>query len=178
MDFETMAVETGFLGSEFATWLWFCTEQGGDFDLGPIGVVTVQLGDDLRLTSEDCESQVTQLTRGAPAYSAEAKAALMVGKKLSRAKFTLTRGAGTSKEETHSVTIDSERFVLSAFLLPRIKADSLEERFVERMYAYQDGIEMFDALYREFLAVRLSELWEDELFAIRRWVAHKTIERH
>jgi hypothetical protein len=55
--------------------------------------------------------------------------------------------------------------------LPALLQDDREERFYERMYLCEELEEMVATLYREFLALRTSPLWEARVApAIRAWV--------
>jgi hypothetical protein len=86
------------------------------------------------------------IRKGLPTQSAEAKAALMVGKKLKRAKLILARNAG----EEWSVTVDAD-FVFRGLKMPEGEAMDPEGIFEERMTNLFIFQTMFFNLYKRFL---------------------------
>ncbi|HEY8240300.1 MAG TPA: hypothetical protein VIH35_02590, partial [Kiritimatiellia bacterium] len=76
-------------GQDFLTWLWFVSEaRGGMLKIGDLGSIAVMLEGPLTFTMEGEGAHVTVLRRGEPLLSAEAKTALLSGKKLKSAKLT------------------------------------------------------------------------------------------
>lgn len=171
MDTAALLENTAFLGEEFGTWLWYrCEGLDGEFDLGALGRISVMVADDLVLVGpdEDGGAAVITLRHGAPAYSAEAKAALSVGKKVKRIKLAIARG----REEWTGV-LDTQRFAFSALKLPPTDELLPTDAFIERMYTMQDAIDIIDTLLQDFLALRLSDLWADEVAAMQGWIERK-----
>jgi recombination associated protein RdgC len=117
---------------DFLTWLWFYSEheaghltheQYGDF------AIIIEAPLTLAFASEAKGAAETMLKKGdRPLHSAEAKAALSVGKKLKKAKFTLARG-----EDIWSGTFDAEKFCFSGLSVPEGDEMELHSRFAERI---------------------------------------------
>jgi hypothetical protein len=120
------------IGRDFLTYLWYLSETGaveishpqyGEFDLLVEGPLVFGAGDLAKGSAE------TSVKKGdLPQQSAEAKAALAVGKKLKKAKVTLTRG-----EDIWSGTFDADKFVFSSMNLPEGEELDPDSRFGERM---------------------------------------------
>lgn len=120
-------------GRDFLTWLWYYSEaHQGMLKVGDLGVFNLVIegpltfainGDDAPGASE------STVKKGCPQISAEAKAALAVGKKLRKAKIMLARGDA----EKWSFTFDADTFTLSGVSLPETESMELNTRFEERV---------------------------------------------
>lgn len=121
---------TGLLGENFLTWLWFFQEerngvlprtQQGDFSLLIDGPLT--------FVAEGAGSFESSVRKGTPTNSAEARAAMMVGKKLRSAKIILAHESG----DEWSCTMDAGQFIFRGLKLP--EGDSMDPIgiFTERM---------------------------------------------
>lgn len=159
------------IGEDFLTWLWYMSEReqgaiaidGGD----EIGVL---IEGPLTFHMEGEGAHVTTLRKGSPLASAEAKTALLVGKKLAQARFHMAVG-----EETWSCTLDAGQFVFRGLKLPESeeKLDPLS-RFQGRMTKLDRFMDLFLRLYDEFLSRRSRpEEWQDEVRRIRKWVSER-----
>ncbi len=119
-------------GRDFLTYLWYLSESGeaaiehpqyGEFDLMLEGPLVFAAGDMAKGSAE------TAVKKGdLPLQSAEAKAALAVGKKLKKAKVTMTRG-----DDIWSGTFDADKFIFSSLNLPEGEELEPDSRFAERM---------------------------------------------
>ena len=119
-------------GRDFLTYLWYLSETGeaaitheqyGEFDILIEGPLVLGAGDLAKGSAE------TIVKKGdLPQQSAEAKAALAVGKKLKKAKVTLTRG-----DDIWSGTFDADKFIFSSLNLPEGEELEPDSRFGERM---------------------------------------------
>ena len=126
------ALDDMFPGRDFLTYLWYLSESGaatishpqyGDFDVFVEGPMVFGAGDLAKGSAE------TAVKKGdLPQQSAEAKAALAVGKKLKKAKVTFTRG-----EDIWSGTFDADKFIFSSLALPEGEELEPDSRFAERM---------------------------------------------
>ncbi|MBE6379733.1 MAG: hypothetical protein E7047_02250 [Lentisphaerae bacterium] len=119
-------------GRDFLTYLWYLSETGaaeithpqyGDFEILIEGPMVFAAGDMAKGAAE-----ITVKKGDLPQQSAEAKAALAVGKKLKKAKVTLTRG-----EDIWSGTFDADKFIFSSLNLPEGEELDPDSRFGERM---------------------------------------------
>jgi len=162
----------GSLGENFLTWLWFFQEErGGVLPPTKIGEFSMMIEGPLVLVSdEDGAGAVESVIRkGLPTQSAEAKAALMVGKKLKRAKLILARNPG----EEWAVTVDSD-FVFRGLKMPEGEAMDPESIFEERMTNLFIFQTIFFNLYKRFLdEMTDSQKAREYQENAKKWVANR-----
>jgi len=139
---------SGTLGQNFLTWLWcFQEERHGVLPQTKLGEFSLMMDGPLVFVAEGPGAYESAIRKGAPTISAEAKAALTVGKKLRRAKLVLARARG----EEWSVTVDADEFVFRGLKVPEGEAMDPGSIFEERMgnlYTFQ---KVFFALFQRFL---------------------------
>lgn len=171
MDMFDRIKTTEFLGREFLTWLWFCSDvQEGLFrDLDdPSGdAVEVWFDDALKLEVRVDKARESTTARGeAPGEMAAARAALRAGQKVTEAKLRIVKG-----EREYVCTIKADRLSLSGVKCPRSFAPDTEERVVERLLLLEDLERTIDALFERFVRLRLDPAaWGAELSRMRAWV--------
>jgi len=163
-------------GLDFLTWLWFCSEaRGGLFDTKEHGRVAIALEGPLLFTRVGEGAHEMSLRNGLPTISAEAKTALLSGKKLERAKLTLAR----TGDENWSCTFDTDAFVFRSLKLP----ESTE--MLDAASAFQDRVQKLDQfremlldLFSQFVAERGEpRRWANTQKQIHRWVTDRTSKR-
>lgn len=148
-------------GQDFLTWLWFASEaRGGIFNSGTSGDLAVAIEGPLLFVRAGDGAHETALRRGLPTVSAEAKTALLGGKKLRRAKLLLARA-----DETWSCSFDADTFVFRALKLPEPKET------LDAASRFQDRIQKLD-LFRE-LFLELFDRFLDDRGEPARWAAVK-----
>ncbi len=163
-------------GLDFLTWLWFASEaRGGLFDTKEHGRVAVALEGPLLFTRVGEGAHEMSLRHGLPTISAEAKTALLSGKKLERAKLILAR----SGDENWSCSFDTDAFVFRGLKLPESKeildAASMFQDRVQKLGQFR---EMLMELFAQFVAERGDpRRWANTQKAIHRWVADRTSKR-
>ncbi len=158
-------------GRDFLTWLWYFNEEKGaqitldtygGFNLSIEGPLTLALVDESQGAGE------TVVKKGMPQRSAEAKAALSVGKKLKKAKFSLTRG-----ENIWSGTFDADNFTFSGLKLPDGEEMDIHSVFAERV----NFLHIFNLAIEEYVKIFIQTLksddWEDELKKIHHWSSER-----
>ena len=125
-------------GRDFLTWLWFYSEQNlGVLKLADLGEFTIALEGPLTFAFSNGKSKDPDLSgagesvvkKGNPLTSAEAKAALAVGKKLKKAKIMIARGDA----EKWTFGFDADTFALSGLNLPEGEEMERHSRFQERV---------------------------------------------
>lgn len=162
-------------GLDFLTWLWFASEaHGGIFKSKEFGDVGVQLEGPLLFTRAGAGAHEMALRKGLPTVSAEAKTALLSGKKLRRAKLLIS-----CHDETWSCSFDTELFVCRALKLPDPK-EVLEpvSRFQDRMLKFDVFRCLLLELLDRFLAERAaSKKWAATQKEIHKWAADRTTRR-
>ena len=99
----------------------------------------------------------------------EARLGLSTGKKVSRALIRIERDA-----DSWLLTLKAEDFALNSLKTPVIEKDGEDDdpdaRFLEKMYLIDTCLGFLDEVYRQFLAVRLSPRWNDEVRDLRVWM--------
>lgn len=168
-ELEDVQGATGLLGENFLTWLWFFQESHngilpptrlGDFSLlvdGPLTFVAEGSG------AFDCS-----LKKGTPTNSAEARSAMLVGKKLRRAKLVLARNKG----EEWSCTLDASQFVIRGLKLPEGEAMDPIDVFTERMANLDIFRQVLFELFHLYLnTVTDAEKRKEYQNSVKKWVA-------
>lgn len=159
MDLVERIETTRFLGPEFLTWLWFKSELF-EGDMQTLGEVTLSVWLDahLLLQSVSDKQERTQLRGMAPSATREAKLALLCGKVPLRARVCVTH-----QDQDHTLVFDASNFAMSTIKLPTVLTEADGEEFFERMRLLEQLDDLWRELYREFLMLRLTPLWEAEL---------------
>jgi hypothetical protein len=162
-------------GLDFLTWLWFASEaRGGIFKSKEFGDVGVQLEGPLLFTRAGDGAHEISLRKGLPTVSAEAKTALLGGKKLRRVKLLIAR-----PDEAWSCSFDTELFVFRALRLPEPK-EVLEpvSRFQDRLLKLDTFRCVFMELFDRFLAERCDrKKWATIQKEIHQWAADRSTRR-
>ena len=169
MDLIDRIHHTRFLGREFLTWLWYRTElQEEIFRLDDVPPMMISFDDRLVLEAAVENIREVNTIRGeSPTQTAEARAALRMGKKVVQARLTV--GLGTQE---WICVIKGDELSVSGIKVPAVLKDAEDDVLMERIHLLDQLEDALDALYREFLRVRLEdELWKPELESIRDWIA-------
>ena len=159
-------------GLDFLTWLWFAAEtRGGMFKLDQLGDWGVMIEGPLTFVREGAGAHETVVRRGEPLVSAEAKAALVSGKKLRRAKLTLARG-----DLSFSCTLEASSFVVRGLKLPEGEKLDAISKFQERMTFVDLFQEALLTLFDRFITERLDpKRWKQTRDEIHAWVRERKI---
>lgn len=155
-------------GLDFLTWLWFAAEsRGGMFKLEKLGDWGVMIEGPLTFVREGAGAHETVVRRGEPLVSAEAKAALLAGKKLRRCKLTLARG-----DLSFTCTFDGPAFLVRGLKLPEGEKLDAVSKFQERMTFLDLFKEALLSLFDRFVDERLdAKKWKASREEIHAWVA-------
>ena len=161
------------IGLDFLTWLWFFSERrGGQFQTAQ-GEFVVALEGPLMFVMEGGGAHEARLRRGEPLLSVEAKASLMSGKKLRRARLVLAQN-----NVQWTADFDGQDFAFRGVKLPKAEVMDAASLFQERMLGMQTLITGMLALYDSFLEERLDPArWTELLREIRVWVSTRTGKR-
>lgn len=160
-----------FLGREFLTWLWFESERtGGRIDTPSWGAVGVEFGQRLTLETAGTIKEGSTVQAEAPSQAEEARTALRVGKKVSKARLHLDLG-----ERQYAFGIDAESLTLSGVKLPTLLAGDDPQKLDERLRLLDELESVLDELYVSFVQLRRDrERWPATAEAIRGWVKSET----
>jgi hypothetical protein len=167
MDLVDRIESTRFLGCEFLLWLGFCRDVlEGDVPAGELGEVDVSI--ESPLTFEDpLAATESVVVRGAdPCGSPEAEQALLSGKLPRKAALRLI-----FEQSEWLCTVDFQRLALSSVTLPALTSEDPDERLFERLRLLEQLDDLIQALYAQFLGVRLGPVWQRVFHpAIGDWV--------
>ena len=158
-------------GRDFLTWLWYFNETINRVEHPLFGAFAVALDGPLVFANDsDCNGAAETVVRNGenPLRSAEAKAALVVGKKLKKAKLSLVRD-----EQVWSCTFDADNFNFSSFKPPEGEKLGAEEALTERVYStgiFKEGI---DLLFRTYADAMLGSEREALIADMRKWAAER-----
>jgi hypothetical protein len=180
-----------FVGREFLLWMWFESELfEATLETRKHGAFGLWIERQLVLSPG---VETTRIKGSYPGGSREAKEALLVGKLPEAAGLHVSWGdreiTFTLKAERMAVTglvlptvLDEDEPALAEALPPRRRKkgkgpaaearedDAIYESFRERMRLTQEIEELLEALYRDFLTLRLGSAWGAvALPAIRAW---------
>lgn len=159
------------LGQEFLTWLWFRSESRNGMFMTPQGTsFNVFMEQRIVVQGGEGESLETATVSGSLSQLREARLGLSTGKKVIRALLRFERDA-----DSWQVTLKAEDFALGSLKTPVIeKGDSDDDepdaRFLEKIYLIETCLGYLDEVYRQFLTVRLSDSWKDEVRDLRVWM--------
>ncbi len=129
------------IGRDFATWIWYFQEiENGTFEVDNLGEFSIMIDGPLVLAADGNGALEVVVKKGLPTISAEAKAALSVGKKIRQAKFTLVRN-----DEIWSFTLDADSFAFRSMTLPVIDAQ------LDLVSHFEERIRLLDIFRRAFL---------------------------
>jgi recombination associated protein RdgC len=158
-------------GREFLTWLWFKSEERNGMILIPgIGETEVQFVRRLVLESGDGEYSESVVCQGMHADLKEGREALRQGKKIREARLQLTRDAATWE-----FTFKADRFEFQSLKMPVVmdsdeEQDNRDGRVLERIYLLETVVNCMDQLFALFVALRLSETWQQEQGRMEKWL--------
>ncbi|HTP65269.1 MAG TPA: recombination-associated protein RdgC [Geobacteraceae bacterium] len=170
------------IGSDFLLWILFRTMTGSaEYRVcrpgpeSPEVPFTAYLNDRLVLMSAG-ESGLQKVTvAGTQDRFSEVCTALRQGKGISEAAIIFEKG-----DELWKMTLKGEMFHFASFKCPKVKeekdntVDAAAERealFFERMALLETGLQLFDSLFAQFLAIRLGQEWNGEAGEILEWLA-------
>ncbi|OPZ30110.1 MAG: recombination associated protein [Lentisphaerae bacterium ADurb.BinA184] len=141
---------TGTLGQNFLTWLWFYLDgRKGVLPKTQLGEFSMQLDGPLVFVAEGEGAFESAIRKGLPTQSAEAKAALLVGKKLRRAKITLARG----DSDQWTTGIDADNFSFRGLKVPdgeTLEPNAVFEERVINLYVFHTVLtELFKHFVKE-----------------------------
>ncbi len=165
----------GTIGQDFLTWLLYLSEAeggliqtseelGGEFGFGIDGP--------LLFVADGKGALESVIRKGLPTQSAEAQAALDVGKKLKQAKMIFGRG-----EDMWTFTFDAETFAIRSLKLPQGEKLDKESEFQERMINISIINDVIRFLFQRFVQILQSpEKTKDLTKQIKHWLEERTLQ--
>ena len=174
MDLVDLIQEKRFLGQEFLAWLWYKSEErGGSIEVPGRGDVLVVFEKHMLLEYGEGDASEKVICRGLQTELKEARAGLGLAKKPEQARVRLAWG-----DYEFSVTLAAAIFEFRNVRLPKTagseeddgRAESLEGSILERIALFEQLTRLVDDLFRMYINVRASQLWNEELVKIRAWI--------
>lgn len=165
-------------GRDFLTWLWYCSEKDpfvcrsekfGNIAISVMGPLNFAFSPAKAKDPELCGAGESVVKKGNPLSSAEAKAALQVGKKLRKAKIILAR----NDAEKWTFTFDADTFAFTGLSLPEGEEMELNARLEERV----NFIRILHEIWEEYFRLFITSLQGDQLAVtekrIRQWAEER-----
>lgn len=174
MDLVDLIHEKKFLGQEFLAWLWYKSEErGGSIEVPGRGDVLVVFEKHMLLEYGEGDTNEKVICRGLQTELKEARAGLGLAKKPEQARIRLAWG-----DYEFSVTLAAAIFEFRSIRLPKTvesadegsDAASLEGRILERIALFEQLTSLVDDLFRLYITIRATRLWNEELVKIRTWI--------
>ncbi len=161
------------LGQEFLTWLWYHSEiQNGTFytvkDNSPYVLYLHQ-----RIVVRGGEGDATETASVSGVNSAlrEAKMGLVTGKLVVRALIRMEKN-----DLDWQLTLKAEDFALNGLKTASVAKedrdnDNPDALFLEKIFLIEEGLDLVDDVYHQFLKARLDEsVWREECKRIAEWI--------
>jgi len=175
MDLVDLIAEKRFIGQEFLTWLWWKSEErGGGVLLEGYGDIVISFEKHMLLEFGEGEYSEKIICSGLQAELREARTGLQMGKKLEQARIKLTYG-----DYEWNFTLAAALMEFRSVKLPKTaetegsedNAEEVEGMILERVFLFEELIRVVNQLFKQFLMVRVSDKWRQEILALRNWVA-------
>lgn len=155
---------------DFLTWLWHHSEtEEGEVKIRNSSFNCLVEGPFTFASSEECEGGVEiSIRKGMPARSAEAKAALAVGKKLKKARLTISRG-----KDQWKAGFDADAFIFTSLELPEGEKLDPASAFEERMRLIAEFQTVMAEYVRTFFSLLKSGNWKTVQKDIIKWAEER-----
>ncbi len=161
------------LGQEFLTWLWYQSDTSPnnflDKNQMPFNVymeqrIVVQGGEGENLETASVSGSLSPLR--------EARFGLATGKKVTRALVRFEKD-----ELSWQVSLKAEDFSCNSLRTPKIEKESDDDDpdafILEKIYLIELCLDLLDHVYKQFITLRLSEGWKQEVAHIHNWMTKK-----
>lgn len=172
LDISILFKKYKFLGFEFLTWLWFLTEKNqGSIDLSDQGKVVFIPDDKIVMELVDSAKPETVTILGEDADLEEARISLKKRMLVREMKFRLR-----INDNEWSFGLNGEGLVFSSFKTPKTgkveKKEDLEGAILEKIFLYEQCINVVDTLFKRFIKQRISDDWTTKgIPSMRKWIA-------
>ena len=160
---------------DFLTWLWFVSETRGGLVQTKDGQIAITIEGPLTFGRDGEGAHQISLKDGLPTASAEAKTALLAGKKLEKAKLLI----GKSADEIYAFGFDVANFVFRGLKLPEPK-ELLDpaSAFQQRIQQLGNFKEIILELFRLFATERSNPTqWSQTQKEMQAWVADRSSKK-
>ncbi len=157
------------LGQDFLTWLWFFSERRGGTLETQHGTFAAAVEGPLTFVLEGEGAHIAMLKKGTPLVSAEAKTALLSGKKLLLATIVLALD-----ERSWRFSLDAANFVVRGVKLPKGERLDPISQFQERMVCMGVMTDVLLSFFDTFIEERFDpRAWSATNAEMRRWISER-----
>ncbi len=159
-----------FLGNEFLTWIWYLIENDEKV-IQRCGEDTLDLtvGNKMVLVNRWANGMESITIKGDAVGLEEGLLALSKGALVTDINLILKSG---SLQWQFSIKGESLNF--SGIKLPETAAaeqqEDMEGLILDKLYLYEKPFHFIDALYRNFIVLRLSKGWNDTKSDMKKWI--------
>jgi hypothetical protein len=160
------------IGQDFLTWLWYVSEvRQGEMQTSQGEVFTLVMEQRISVQGGEGESRDTAQSSGPRSELREAMLGLKSGKKVNLARMKLEVDS-----ETWQLQLKAEDFSVSGLKTPKVETsdqgqdEDPDAAFLEKMHLMERAFELVDDLFAQFLRLRFSEQWPEELRRVRDWI--------
>ncbi len=163
--------ENTLIGQDFLTWLWFKSEiQDGMFETPEGERFMLYMEHRISVQGGDGENVDTATVSAASGNMSEALQGLKTGKKVTRAQLKME-----IDENVWQVQVKAEDFTFSGLKTPKVdmkteEGDDPDGKFLEKIYLIEKCISLFDIVFAQFIKLRISTEWQEEVANFRSWL--------
>ncbi len=153
-----------FVIREFLLYLLYTTEiNGGEVDVDG-EIIYLNVLDRLTLEGEG-DVWETDLKKGVPSISQEAKRAILNGKMPSLMKLKIQSG-----EDSFVFTIDSKTLDLKSLKIPVVAIKETDIKLEQRMFYIETIYAILESMFKDFYNIRVDEQkWELFVKDVKKW---------
>ncbi len=153
-----------FVIKEFFLYLLYTSEaNGGEFEVGG-EILFIQVLDRLKLEGEG-DVWETDLKKGVPSISQEAKRAILNGKMPSFMKLKVKSG-----EDEFIFSLDSKSLELKSLKIPAVAINEVGIKLEQRLFYIETIYFVLESLFKEFFKVRTNnEMWQKFIDDVKAW---------
>jgi len=160
------------LGQDFLTWLWFKSEvRQGEMETSQGEVFSLVMEQRISVQGGEGESRDTAQSSGPRSELREAMLGLKTGKKVNRARIKIEVDS-----EAWQLQLKAEDFSASGLKTPKVQTSEAGEdedpdaAFLEKIYLMERAFDLVDDLFGQFLRLRMSGEWPEEVRKVREWI--------
>ena len=153
-----------FIIREFLLYILFISEiNGGEVDVSG-EIVYINVLDRLTLEGEG-DVWETDLKKGVPSISQEAKRAILNGKMPSLMKLKVQSG-----EDSFFFVLDSKTLDLKSLKIPAVAIKEPDIKLEQRMFYIETIYIILESLFKDFYKIRVDEKkWESFVKDVKKW---------
>jgi hypothetical protein len=160
-----------FLGYEYLTWLWFVIDKDQDeiAKLEQEGVL-LQIGNRIVIVNRQNDAVETITIKGDDAGLEEGILALRKGAVVTELNLSYRTG-----DQEWRFTVKAESLDMVGLKCPEtgsVKSkEDLEGAVLEKIYLYDNAVQLIDKLFKQFIVLRISGEWDKKVVPLmRQWI--------